>query len=102
MPTWYDKYRETPHWGEVRRVALAWADHRCQVCNYQDQRLDVHHRTYERIGAERPADLTVLCRGCHELFHGRNPLTPVTDPRNPDALPDLVFPPRRVGGWGDE
>lgn len=68
-----DEYREvylrSEHWRETRLAALERAEHRCQVCN-RTERLDVHHRTYERIGEERPADLTVLCRRCHDLFHG--------------------------------
>jgi len=31
--------------------------------------LDVHHKTYERIGAEKPGDLVVLCRACHGQEH---------------------------------
>jgi hypothetical protein len=67
------EYREvylcSDHWRWKRRLALAAAEHRCQVC-YGDKRLDVHHRTYERLGQERVSDLTVLCRECHDLFHG--------------------------------
>lgn len=61
-------YLRSEHWLRTRREALARADRRCQVCNGQ-QSLDVHHRTYERLGAELPTDLTVLCRRCHDLFH---------------------------------
>jgi hypothetical protein len=56
-------------WKAKRGPALERAEHRCQVCN-ADKHLDVHHRTYERLGNEKPGDLTVLCRTCHELFHG--------------------------------
>jgi hypothetical protein len=32
--------------------------------------LQVHHRAYPKeLGWERPSDLTVLCRRCHDLFH---------------------------------
>jgi hypothetical protein len=61
-------YLRSDHWGETRAAALERAEHRCQVCNGAKQ-LDVHHRTYERLGEERDADLTVLCRKCHDLFH---------------------------------
>lgn len=73
-----EEYREvylrSPHWATTRKVALERAERRCQVCNAKDN-LDVHHRTYERLGEERPADLTVLCRRCHDLFHGATTVT---------------------------
>jgi hypothetical protein len=31
--------------------------------------LDVHHRTYERLGHERMSDLDVVCRRHHDLWH---------------------------------
>lgn len=63
-----DVYLKSAHWAKVRSAALAYADHRCQVCNGRTQ-LDVHHRTYERLGREKPSDVTVLCRRCHETHH---------------------------------
>jgi hypothetical protein len=33
--------------------------------------LEVHHRTYERLGRELTTDLTVPCNACHELYHER-------------------------------
>ncbi len=64
----YRQYLETATWKARRAVALKAAKHRCEVCNSPD-RLEVHHRTYRRLGEERDADLIVLCHGCHELFH---------------------------------
>lgn len=64
----YASYLRTPHWQDLRYRALLAAEHRCQSCNRGSQ-LDVHHRTYERLGEERLADLTVLCRSCHTIFH---------------------------------
>lgn len=34
--------------------------------------LEVHHRTYERVGNERPADVIALCKACHEKHHDRH------------------------------
>jgi hypothetical protein len=34
-------------------------------------RLDVHHRTYERVGQEQLRDLIVLCRTCHSRYHDK-------------------------------
>ena len=81
-------YLRSEHWLRTRREALVRADQRCQVCNGH-QALDVHHRTYERLGAELPTDLTVLCRRCHDLFHksmAPKPGTPKNrEPRSPKA-----------------
>ena len=64
----YRDYLASPEWAEKRQAALQRAEHHCQVCNSPHE-LQVHHRTYERMCAERPADLTVLCRTCHTIFH---------------------------------
>src|SRR5438874_456134 len=64
----YREYLESPEWQSRRLLALQHAGHRCQVCNSPDG-LEVHHRTYERIGNEELEDLTVLCHRCHEIFH---------------------------------
>jgi hypothetical protein len=67
-----EEYLRSPHWRQTRLAALGRAGNRCQVCNGAKQ-LDVHHRTYERIGKEADGDLTVLCRECHALFHDAGP-----------------------------
>ena len=61
-------YLQSDHWRRIREIALGDFEYRCAVC-YSPKNLDVHHRTYERLGNERVTDLTVLCRSCHELFH---------------------------------
>lgn len=65
----YAEYRKGEHWQALRAQALERAEYRCQLC-YAEAGLDVHHRTYARLGNERVADLTVLCRSCHSQFHG--------------------------------
>jgi hypothetical protein len=69
----YQEYLRTDHWHDRRTVALERANNRCQVCNRTD-RLQVHHRTYERRGEEQPEDLIVLCNSCHRLFHDNGKL----------------------------
>lgn len=64
----YSDYLWTSEWGDKRAAALVRDRWRCRVCNSGD-RLCVHHRSYARRGRERIDDLTVLCRGCHSLFH---------------------------------
>jgi len=66
-------YLRSHAWKVTREAALRHAGNRCQVCN-GSAHLHVHHRTYERLGREHPSDLTVLCRKCHAIFHGKGRL----------------------------
>lgn len=66
----YKDYLQTSHWKKMRLRALKAAGNRCQLCNTSGL-LDVHHRTYERRGAEHMSDLTVLCRACHTKHHAK-------------------------------
>lgn len=65
----YRDYLQTDHWELTRASALERAGHRCQLCNGLKGGLNVHHRTYDRLGNEAPEDLIVLCRDCHSIFH---------------------------------
>jgi hypothetical protein len=66
----YGAYLNSPQWGQRRREALRRAGYRCIECGATEG-LEVHHLTYERLGYERPEDLTVLCNPCHAKEHGR-------------------------------
>lgn len=77
----YRRYLAGRVWRDTRHHALARAGHRCQACG-SAHRLDVHHRSYARLGHENPDDLRVLCRNCHERVHHT--------PRPLDAATDLV------------
>lgn len=63
----YKEYLKSEHWQKIRMTAIKNADGRCQLCN-SDKRLEVHHRTYQRVGKENIKDLTVLCHKCHKKF----------------------------------
>lgn len=65
----YQAYLASEHWQNMRRVALERAGNKCQLCGY-GWNLNVHHNCYDRLGNELPTDLCVLCRPCHERFHG--------------------------------
>jgi replicative DNA helicase len=67
----YAAYRLTPRWQELRGLALERDGYRCRVCN-SPERLDVHHRTYDRVGHEEVGDLTTLCDECHSRYHDEN------------------------------
>lgn len=67
--TVYKEYIVSETWKEKRKEALHFSDDRCQIC-YSCEDLEVHHRTYKRLGDEMLSDLTVLCDRCHNIFHG--------------------------------
>lgn len=69
----YQEYLRSSKWRGKRKEALGRAGYRCQLCN-SPTRLQVHHRTYDRLGNERPDDLIVLCQKCHTAFHAHRKL----------------------------
>lgn len=70
-PTFYQAYLNSPGWRAVRNAALHRAGFKCYTCGGRRD-LQVHHLTYERLGAERNSDLQVLCANCHEGQHIRD------------------------------
>lgn len=66
----YARYLLSPHWQQVRQLALLRSGRQCQRCYATDQRLDVHHLTYVRQGNESETDVIVLCGTCHAAAHG--------------------------------
>lgn len=70
----YDEYLKSAEWRQRRYDAIRRANFRCQLCNSDGRgKLQVHHRTYDRIGRESPADLIALCAECHSKHHDKQP-----------------------------
>ena len=71
----YREYLSSDHWQGFRNKFLSWFRNRnngelfCEYCSAHDTILNVHHRTYKRLGAERIGDMVLLCRNCHEKVH---------------------------------
>lgn len=62
-------YYATEHWISLRR---ALRGRRCEHCG-EGGRMELHHLTYARLGAELPGDLVTLCDACHRSAHGLPP-----------------------------
>jgi hypothetical protein len=65
----YPFYLRTPEWRRTRAAALVRAGNACSLDVTHTRDLEVHHRTYERLGEEMVTDLVVLCHSCHQLHH---------------------------------
>ena len=67
----YQAYMRSPAWKVKRQQCIDRFHGRCALC-YSAEKLQVHHRTYIRLGFELPEDLTCLCGFCHmDLHEGR-------------------------------
>jgi HNH endonuclease len=68
----YQQYIASAAWqlGASRLEELRLSGFRCRTCNRGRDaiELQVHHRTYERMGHELVSDLTTLCVECHRVI----------------------------------
>lgn len=66
----YKNYLKSDHWMDVRR--RYWASNmpkKCKICG-TTKNLNLHHRSYAHLGAERIGiDFFVLCRTHHHIVH---------------------------------
>ena len=64
----WGEYIHSVAWEETRQKIFRRDGFRC-VCCGESKNLNVHHITYENLGAEKPSDLVTLCQKCHEKVH---------------------------------
>ena len=68
----YHTYIRSWQWRERRLAAMTAAGNKCQRCGadyWLGNQLEAHHLHYNSLGHERPEDVVVLCRPCHEAEH---------------------------------
>lgn len=63
----YKKYLHSRHW-KTTKFLLYSTKKRCSLCRSK-KNLNIHHKTYSRLGNENPSDLILLCQECHYLYH---------------------------------
>lgn len=64
----YQRYLKSDHWRKFKLTILASRGQRCEQCR-SVQKIQIHHLTYIRLGAELPSDVKVLCEACHQKAH---------------------------------
>jgi len=67
----YQQYLASDHWADVKaRYKRSKLPQNCYVCGKQP--VELHHRTYKRLGEEKLMDIVPLCRTCHQGTHDRS------------------------------
>ena len=64
----YSEYLNSDQWKSIKAKVITRAKGKCEGCNNETS-LEVHHKTYERIGMELMIDLVALCKYCHMSAH---------------------------------
>lgn len=64
----YDAYLRSPEWAVKRALVLKRANGHCEGCGLAIA-TQVHHQTYDNVGAEFLWELAAVCRACHERVH---------------------------------
>lgn len=65
----YGQYLQGAHWVGFRRRWYARNPlPACFACGERG-RIELHHRTYKRLGCENYGDVVPLCRACHQEVH---------------------------------
>ena len=72
--TWRERYQiviSSERWKRLRLKLIEKNESKCSRCGWQknafdkSRNLELHHKTYERLGEERESDLEIVCSICH-------------------------------------
>lgn len=66
--TLYREYITSDEWKEFRERYYQTHKKECRACGSR-RKVCLHHKTYNRLGYERMADVVPLCDNCHSLLH---------------------------------
>ena len=65
----YEEYLSSEHWKDLRkRMLSSKMKYVCHICGV-DKGLQLHHKTYKRMGMEWLMDVIWLCGDCHKRVH---------------------------------
>ena len=65
----YEEYLKSDIWKESRKRFISSREELKCFCCESNKNLQVHHRTYARLGKEYLTDLVLLCSNCHKKTH---------------------------------
>lgn len=66
----YLRYMGSKTWATRRARYFRTHARQCRACGAKPpEHIQLHHLTYERLGAERNMDLCALCQSCHQAVH---------------------------------
>jgi hypothetical protein len=64
----YWEYLNSSHWKAFKKAYYTKFPKRCMKCK-SITKLNLHHKTYIRLGKENFTDVKCLCENCHEKTH---------------------------------
>lgn len=67
----YNEYIKSGKWRRFKKNIIEQRGASCELCKNKANRLDLHHKTYDRLFNEGPEDVMLLCHPCHEKVHDR-------------------------------
>lgn len=69
----YNEYLKSKHWTALKtryKESKLYKSGKCVLCGCNNN-INIHHKSYKRLGHERLNDLIVLCQSCHKQLHDR-------------------------------
>jgi 5-methylcytosine-specific restriction endonuclease McrA len=60
----YINYINSDVWREKKKIFIKKFGNVCQLCKSKGY-VELHHKTYDRLGHELDSDLILLCKSCH-------------------------------------
>ena len=87
----YQQYLDSDEWATRKWIYELENTKRCVFCGSKD-RVDLHHRSYDRLGNEADDDLMWLCRTHHQEYHDTGQMPQKPTEQQVEALEDIGYP----------
>ncbi len=64
----YREYLNSEAWKKRKERYYESHERKCKACGSR-RKIHLHHKTYNRLGSERDADMVPMCERCHFNLH---------------------------------